>query len=36
VAELTSYPFGDHDDLADAAAMGSAELLARGEPRVWI
>jgi phage terminase large subunit-like protein len=35
-AELTSYPFGDHDDLADAAALGSAELLARPEPRAWI
>ena len=35
-AELTSYPFGDHDDLADAAAMGSAELLARPVPRAWI
>ena len=33
--EMTSFPFGDHDDLLDAAATGTAYLLDRPEPRVW-
>jgi hypothetical protein len=35
--EMTSYPFGERDDLLDAAATGAARLLAmRPEPRLWI
>jgi phage terminase large subunit-like protein len=33
--EMTTFPFGDHDDLLDAAATGTAHLLDRPEPRVW-
>ena len=33
--EMTSFPFGEHDDLLDAAATGTAYLLDRYEPRVW-
>jgi predicted phage terminase large subunit-like protein len=33
--EMTTFPFGEHDDLLDAAATGTAFLLERGEPRVW-
>lgn len=33
--ELTCFPFADSDDLADAAAFGTAWLLQRREPRVW-
>ena len=33
--ELVSFPFGEHDDLLDAAATGTAWLLARREPRAW-
>ena len=33
--ELTTFPFGEHDDLLDAAATGAAYLLDRPEPRVW-
>jgi predicted phage terminase large subunit-like protein len=33
--ELTTFPFGEHDDLLDAAATGTAYLLDRPEPRVW-
>jgi predicted phage terminase large subunit-like protein len=33
--ELTAFPFGEHDDLLDAAASGTAYLLDRPEPRVW-
>ncbi len=33
--ELTGFPAAEHDDLADAAAMGTAYLLERPEPRVW-
>ena len=34
--EMTTYPYGDRDDLLDAAATGCAYLLHRREPRVWI
>lgn len=33
--EMTTFPFGEHDDLLDAAAFGTAWLLDRPEPRVW-
>ena len=33
--EMTSFPFGKHDDLLDAAATGTAYLLDRSEPRVF-
>src|SRR5262245_1240353 len=33
--EMTTFPAGEHDDLLDAAAMGTEYLLARREPRVW-
>jgi len=33
--EMTTFPSGTHDDLLDAAAMGTAFLLNRREPRVW-
>ena len=33
--ELTTFPFGEHDDLLDAAATGTAYLLDRPEPRIW-
>ena len=33
--EMTSFPFGEHDDLLDAAATGTAHLLDWSEPRVW-
>ena len=32
--EMTTFPFGEHDDLLDAAATGCAYLLDRREPRV--
>jgi predicted phage terminase large subunit-like protein len=35
--EMTSFPFGERDDLVDATATGVAELLnGPGEPRMWI
>jgi phage terminase large subunit-like protein len=35
--EMTTFPFGDRDDLLDAAATGTAYLLTGArEPRVWI
>jgi hypothetical protein len=34
--EMTSFPFGDHDDLLDAAATGTAHLLTRPQPRIWV
>jgi predicted phage terminase large subunit-like protein len=34
--EMTTFPFGEHDDLLDAAAFGTAWLLDRPEPRVWL
>jgi predicted phage terminase large subunit-like protein len=33
--EMTTFPLGEHDDLLDAAAFGTAYLLDRPEPRVW-
>ena len=33
--EMTSFPFGEHDDLLDAAASGVAEMMGRREMRVW-
>ena len=33
--EMTTFPVGEHDDLVDAAAFGTAYLQNRGEPRVW-
>jgi len=33
--EMTTFPAGEHDDLLDAAAMGTEYLLGRREPRVW-
>ena len=33
--EMTTFPAGEHDDLLDAAAFGTEELLNRKEPRVW-
>ncbi len=33
--EVVAFPFGEHDDLLDAAATGTAYLLDRPEPRVW-
>ena len=33
--EMTTFPFNDHDDLVDAAAMGVAWLVDRRQPRVW-
>src|SRR5262245_10418209 len=32
--EMLTFPAGEHDDLLDAAAMGTAYLLDRPEPRV--
>ena len=34
--ELTTYPFGAHDDLADATAAAVEHLLSRPAPRVWV
>jgi predicted phage terminase large subunit-like protein len=33
--EMTSFPYGEHDDLLDAAATGTAYLLNYREPRIW-
>lgn len=33
--QMTTFPFGEHDDLLDAVATGCAYLLDRREPRVW-
>jgi predicted phage terminase large subunit-like protein len=33
--EMTTFPAGEHDDLLDAAAMGTEYLLERRELRVW-
>jgi predicted phage terminase large subunit-like protein len=32
--EMTSFPLAEHDDLVDAAAMGTAYLLTAKEPRI--
>ena len=34
--EMSTIPFAPHDDLTDAAAMATADLLDRPEPRVWL
>jgi phage terminase large subunit-like protein len=35
--EMTTFPFGERDDLVDAAAMGTAYLLTGvAEPRIWV
>ena len=34
--ELTTYPFGTHDDLADATAAAAEHLLNRPQPRAWV
>jgi len=34
--EMITFPAGDHDDLIDAAAMGTEYLLNEKEPRVWL
>ena len=34
--EMTSFPFGAHDDLLDAAAAGTEHLLGKREPRLWM
>lgn len=36
LAEMMTFPFGEHDDLLDAAATGTAHLLDRREPRAWV
>ncbi|CAN5488501.1 hypothetical protein BH11PLA2_BH11PLA2_52190 [soil metagenome] len=33
--EMMSYPFGEHDDLLDAAATGTMRMLNARQPRVW-
>ena len=33
--EMTLFPFGEHDDLLDAAGSGVAEMRGRREMRVW-
>ena len=34
--EMASFPFGDRNDLVDAAATGAEHLLGIREPRVWV
>ena len=33
--EMTTFPLGEHDDLVDAAAMGTAYMLGVKEPRIF-
>jgi predicted phage terminase large subunit-like protein len=33
--EMTTFPAGEHDDLLDAAAFGTAHLLEQPAPRAW-
>ena len=33
--EMMVFPFGEHDDLLDAVATGTAYLLNHPEPRIW-
>jgi phage terminase large subunit-like protein len=33
--EMITFPFGERDDLLDAAAMGTAYLLNRRQPMIW-
>ena len=33
--EMTTFPFGEHDDLLDAAAFGTEYVLSRRDPRVF-
>jgi phage terminase large subunit-like protein len=33
--EMTTFPVGEHDDLLDAAATGTAFLVGQREPRVF-
>ena len=34
--EMTAFPYGHHDDRADALATAVADLLGRPTPRVWV
>src|SRR5262249_11532925 len=34
--EMVSFPVGEHDDLVDAAAFGTAFLVANTEPRIFV
>jgi len=36
VEEMTAFPYGEYDDLLDAAATGTAYLLDYREPRIWV
>ena len=34
--EMTTFPFGSHDDLLDATATGTEYLQGQHEPRIWV